>query len=562
MPVEDPRSGNVLEKIAARTRERVAAEKAAVPLEEMAERARAAAAAELAAAPDGRFAFPFERALRADGMSFICEVKRASPSKGMISEKFDPVAIARDYEAAGAAAVSCLTEPFWFKGADAYLTAIAGAVGIPVLRKDFVVDEYMVYQARAIGASAVLLICSILTDEQLERYVALAHELGISALVEAYEPEEVPRAIAAGARVVGVNNRDLRTFKVDFGRSIDLRPMVGPERVFVSESGVETRADVARLEEAGVDAVLIGETLMRAVDKRAMLDDLRGCMAAGESATDDDVLAAAGAAGEAGSAPVTVEPAGSASAGAVPAADGAAAAPASIAAPVSAPATRVKLCGLWRDEDVDAVIAAAPDYCGFVVDFPRSHRSVSFERAAELGSRLAGSDITRVGVFVDADPAAIERLVNAGAIDAVQLHGHESAAYVETLKDRLGSKAQVIQAFKVRSCADLAAAEESPADLVLLDNGQGTGEAFDWSLLAVGAPTRPARPFILAGGLTPANVAEAIAATRPFAVDMSSGIESAGSCGPAKDPQKMIDAVHAVRAATKATVGAGAARKE
>ncbi len=518
MPIEDPKAGNILEKIAARTRGRVAAEKAQVSLEEMAERARAVVAAELAASPDGRFAFPFEAALRADGMSFICEVKKASPSKGLISADFDPVAIARDYEAAGAAAVSCLTEPFWFQGADDYLTAIAGAVGIPVLRKDFVVDEYMVYQARAIGASAVLLICSILDDDQLTHYIALAHELGLTALVEAYEPEEVPRAIAAGARVVGVNNRDLRTFEVDFGRSIDLRPMVGEERVFVSESGVETREDVARLEDAGVDAVLIGETLMRAADKRGMLDDLRGIAA---EATGDTAAA---------SGPVR--------------------------------GSHVKLCGLWRDEDVDAVLEAAPDYCGFVVDFPRSHRSVTPERVVELGCRLAGSGITRVGVFVDADPETIELLVLADAIDAVQLHGHEDADYVSALKELLGNKAQVVQAFKVRDAADVAAAEKSPADLILLDNGQGTGEAFDWSLLAVGAPTRPTRPFVLAGGLTPENVADAIAATCPFAVDMSSGIESVGADGLAKDPQKMIDAVQAVRAANEAAACADAAGKE
>ncbi len=508
MPVEDPKAGNILEKIAARTRERVEAEKREVPLAQMAERARAAAAAELAASPDGAFAFPFEAALRAPGMSFICEVKKASPSKGLISPEFDPVGIARAYEAAGAAAVSCLTEPFWFQGADEFLTSIAAAVSIPVLRKDFVVDEYMVYQARAIGASAVLLICSILNDEQLKAYIALAHELGLTALVEAYEPEEVPRAIAAGARVVGVNNRDLRTFEVDFGRSIDLRPMVGPERVFVSESGVETRGDVARLEAAGVDAVLIGETLMRSADKRAMLDDLRGV-------------------GEKGAGLVT--PAG----------------------------PRVKLCGLWRDEDVEAVLEAAPDYCGFVVDFPRSHRSVTPERAIELGCALADSGIARVGVFVDADPETIELLVLAEAIDVVQLHGHEDAAYVRGLRElldttALGRKARIIQAFKVRSADDLAAAEKSPADLVLLDNGQGTGEAFDWSLLAVGAPTRPSRPFILAGGLTPQNVASAVAATRPFGVDMSSGIESPAADGsPVKDAQKMIDAVAAVRAAGK-----------
>ena len=270
--------GNILQTIAAATRERVAAERAQVPLATVAARAREVAGAREAARERGDAAYPFERALRAPGMSFICEFKRASPSKGLIAADADiaPVTVARAYEAAGAAAVSCLTEPIWFKGADADLAAIAQAVSIPVLRKDFIVDEYMIYQARACGAAAVLLIVGILTDAQLSAYVALAHELGMSALVEAYEPDEVPRALAAGARVVGVNNRDLRTFAVDFGRSIELRPLVGPQRVFVSESGVSTRADVARLEAAGVDAVLIGETLMRAPDPRAMLDELRG----------------------------------------------------------------------------------------------------------------------------------------------------------------------------------------------------------------------------------------------------------------------------------------------
>jgi indole-3-glycerol phosphate synthase len=208
-------------------------------------------------------------------MSFICECKKASPSKGLIAPGFDPVGIARDYERAGAAAISCLTEPFFFQGEDRFLADIAHEVRLPVLRKDFVVDEYMVYEAKVLGAHAVLLICAVLTDDELARYVALCHELGLSALVEAYAPDEVPRALAAGARVVGVNNRDLRTFEVDFGRSIDLRPMVGPDRLFVSESGVETAQDVARLAEAGVDAVLVGETLMRAANKRAALDELR-----------------------------------------------------------------------------------------------------------------------------------------------------------------------------------------------------------------------------------------------------------------------------------------------
>ncbi len=234
------------------------------------ERARSLAESE------GTRVFPFERALGAPGMSFICECKKASPSKGLIAPDFDPVAIARDYEAAGASAVSVLTEPFFFLGEEQFLADVSQAVSIPTLRKDFVVDELMIFEAKVLGAQAVLLICAILSDDELARYVALCHELGLSALVEAYEPDEVPRALAAGARVVGVNNRDLRTFDVDFGRSIDLRPLVGPDRLFVSESGVKSAHDVARLAEAGVDAVLVGETLMRAQDKRAMLDELRG----------------------------------------------------------------------------------------------------------------------------------------------------------------------------------------------------------------------------------------------------------------------------------------------
>lgn len=264
-------AGSILDTIAAATRERVARRRLEHPLDELREEALARADQAGAAG-----AFAFERALRAPGMSFICECKRASPSKGLIARDYDPVAIARDYEAAGAAAVSCLTEPRWFQGSLDDLSAVAAAVSIPVLRKDFVVDEYMVWEAAAAGAQAVLLICSILDDERLASCVALAHRLGISALVEAYEPEEVPRALAAGARVVGVNNRDLRNFRVDFGRSIDLRPLVGPDRVFVSESGVTSRDDVRRLEEAGVDAVLVGETLMRAPDRAAELARLRG----------------------------------------------------------------------------------------------------------------------------------------------------------------------------------------------------------------------------------------------------------------------------------------------
>lgn len=257
----------ILDEIAARTRQRVEEEKAQISLDEM--RARALA---MEATTD----FPFEAALRAPGISFICEVKKASPSKGIIAQEFPYLSIARDYQTAGAAALSVLTEPYYFKGSDAYLREIAQVVDTPLLRKDFVVDPYMIYQAKTLGASAVLLICAILDDTQLADYLELAHRLGLSALVEAHTDDEVQRAVATGAQIIGVNNRDLKTFQVDVENGLRLRELVPHDRVFVSESGIRSPADVARLRACGTDAVLIGETLMRAPDKAAMLQQLRG----------------------------------------------------------------------------------------------------------------------------------------------------------------------------------------------------------------------------------------------------------------------------------------------
>lgn len=257
----------ILEEIAKRTIERVAEEKAAVPLSEMKKRAEAL---------DANTGFPFRKALSGDEISFICEVKRASPSKGLIAPDFPYLDIARDYERAGAAGISCLTEPYWFKGKDEYLTEISKAVKIPVLRKDFTVDEYMIYQAKILGASAVLLICSILSKEQLSEYLETAHSLGLSALVEAHDEDEVRTALSVGAGIIGVNNRDLRTFTVDISNSARLRKLVPPEVLFVSESGIKTAADIEALRSNGTNAVLIGETLMRSPDKKAALDELRG----------------------------------------------------------------------------------------------------------------------------------------------------------------------------------------------------------------------------------------------------------------------------------------------
>lgn len=257
----------ILEEIAARTVQRVAEEKAAVPLSEMKKRAEAL---------DANTGFPFRKALSGDEISFICEVKRASPSKGLIAPDFPYLDIARDYERAGASAISCLTEPFWFKGRDEYLAEISNAVKIPVLRKDFTVDEYMIYQAKTLGASAVLLICSILSKEQLSEYLGIAHSLGLSALVETHDEDEVRTALSVGAGIIGVNNRDLRTFTVDINNSARLRMLVPPEVLFVSESGIKTAADIEALRSNGTNAVLIGETLMRSPDKKAALDELRG----------------------------------------------------------------------------------------------------------------------------------------------------------------------------------------------------------------------------------------------------------------------------------------------
>lgn len=256
----------ILDEIAGKTIQRIEERKKAAPLLEVRQAAEALPVS-------GEF--PFEQALRAEGLTFICEVKKASPSKGIIAEDFPYLEIAEEYEKAGAGAISCLTEPYYFKGSDTYLKEIAAAVKIPVLRKDFTVDAYMIYEAKLLGASAVLLICAILTDEQLKEYIAIAHGLGLSALVEAHTEEEVNRALRAGARIVGVNNRDLKTFRVDVNTSIRLRKQIPEGCLYVSESGIRTPEDVAKLYENGTNGVLIGETLMRAEDKKAMLDELR-----------------------------------------------------------------------------------------------------------------------------------------------------------------------------------------------------------------------------------------------------------------------------------------------
>lgn len=255
---------NILDEILEKTRVRVAKEKQSGPAEAVFPR---------------RTPFCFEQALKGTEISFICEVKRASPSKGLIAPDFPYVDIAKAYQAAGAAAISVLTEPDYFQGKNAYLSEIRRAVDVPLLRKDFVVDAFQITQAAALGADAVLLICAALTPKQLKEFIRAADACGLSALVEAHDAAEVHMAIAAGARVIGVNNRDLKTFTVNMENSIHLRRLAPLDTIFVSESGIQTHQDVKRLAESDIHAVLIGETLMRAGDKKAALEALRGTLA-------------------------------------------------------------------------------------------------------------------------------------------------------------------------------------------------------------------------------------------------------------------------------------------
>lgn len=259
---------NILDQLAAHARQRVETAKQQLPPAEVKRQALAL--------PMG--GFRFEKALAKPGLAFICECKKASPSKGLIAPQFPYLQIAKEYEAAGADAISVLTEPKWFLGSDTYLKEIASAVSTPCLRKDFTVDEYMIYEAKLLGASAVLLICAILDDAQLKEYLAICDTLGLSALVEAHDDAEVERALKAGARILGVNNRNLKDFTVDTANSRRLRARIPKDVLFVSESGVKTAEDVAQLAAIGADAVLIGETLMRAPDKTAKLQELKGLL--------------------------------------------------------------------------------------------------------------------------------------------------------------------------------------------------------------------------------------------------------------------------------------------
>lgn len=441
--------------------------------------------------------FPFEAALRQQDFNFICEVKKASPSKGIIVEHFPYLDIAKEYEVAGAAAISVLTEPDFFKGDKKYLQEIASTVKIPVLRKDFIIDEYQIYQAKVWGASAILLICACLDVPTLTEFRELADSLGLSSLVEAHDEKEVQMAIDCGARIIGVNNRNLKDFTVDVQNSVRLRNLVQDDVIFVSESGLETPEDIQVLRDNNIGVALMGETFMRSPNKVEKLAYLYG--------------------------PTYYTP-------------------------------KVKMCGISKVETIPAIVDAKPDYMGFV--FAPSKRQVTVEQAKTLAEELhkqyaarynSGADqsdideIKTVGVFVNETLDNLVTIAEKVHLDAVQLHGDEDETFIQSLKEC--TNVEVWKAVQIRSAADAEKWIDSSADMLLFDTYHkdergGTGEVFDWSCL-----DEFERPFMLAGGIDSTNVARAIRTVRPYGIDISSGIETNG----VKDDEKIKAFTNIVR---------------
>lgn len=484
----------ILDKIIEATKIRVAQEK-------QIESPESVKAAALALPSDT--GFPFEAALRQQDFNFICEVKKASPSKGIIAEHFPYLDIAKEYEVAGAAAISVLTEPDFFKGDKKYLQEIANAVKIPVLRKDFIIDEYQIYQAKVWGASAILLICACLDMPTLTKFRELADSLGLSSLVEAHDEHEVQMAIDCGARIIGVNNRNLKDFTVDVQNSVRLRNLVQDDVIFVSESGLETPEDIQVLRDNNIGVALMGETFMCSPNKVEKLAYLYGS---------------------------------------------------------TYYTPKVKMCGISKVETIPAVIEANPDYMGLV--FAPSKRQVTVDQAKSLvkelhkqyGNRYSRDEvqcsnqtlihqefIKTVGIFVNETLDNLVTIATEVNLDAVQLHGDEDEAFIQSLKER--TNVEVWKAVQIRSAADAEAWIDSSADMLLFDayhkdERGGMGEVFDWSCL-----DEFERPFMLAGGIDSTNVARAIRTVRPYGIDISSGIETEG----VKDDEKIKAFTNIVR---------------
>jgi indole-3-glycerol phosphate synthase/phosphoribosylanthranilate isomerase/anthranilate synthase/indole-3-glycerol phosphate synthase/phosphoribosylanthranilate isomerase len=471
-----------LDRIVAQTRLDLEQRKRERPIEEMQHLA--------AQQPDPRDLLDaFKRRAK---VQLIAEVKRASPSKGLLAPYLDPVKLACLYEAHGAAAISVLTEPNFFLGAPEHLTAIKQAVKVPVLRKDFIIDEYQVYEARAWGADAILLICAILDDTQLRYLLHAAHEQHMRCLVEVHSCAEAQRAVDAGAAIIGVNSRDLVTFEMHPYLIRDIRQVIPPQCVVVAESGIHAQADARRLARYNLQAMLVGESLVVSNDVPAQIHTLLA--GANES-------------------------------------------------------TQVKICGLRTPEAINATVEAGADMLGLVFYEP-SHRYIqpqqvqpllqASERFAEPSKGQTTPDL--VGVFVNKHADFINEVVQQAGLHFVQLHGTESPELCQQICR------PIIKALHVRSDTDLALikAYEQVTWRLLLDTPTpawgGTGITHDWKLARVAAQEAP---IFLSGGLTPDNVASAIHQVHPWGVDVSSGVET----NKQKDVSKIRAFVQHVRSA-------------
>ena len=490
-------SETFLERIVAATRAELAERKARVPLENV--RARAAEAS----APR-----PFAAALRARPSGparLIAEVKRASPSKGLLAEQFHPVEQARASVAGGAAAISVLTEPRYFLGSLEHLSAVRAAVAVPVLRKDFLLEAYQVYEARAAGADAALLILAMLDDALAAELLGLIRSLGMEALVEAHNAGEVERAVRLGASVIGVNSRDLRTFTVDTSVARRLRALVPADRVFIAESGVGDWRGAAQARAWGADAVLVGEALMRAADPVATAREL-------STAPGGATAALFGGAGQ----------------------------------------PFVKICGLVTPEQAQAAASFGADAFGLVfAPMAPAHHRVTVEQATRIVTGISGGTGKRplpVGVFVNPEIETVDEVARRVGLAVIQLSGDETPELCSQIAQ--ATSLRVVKALRLRDEADLPRLDDYiRADVALLLDTPapgrygGAGQTGDWSLAARVAGQWP---VILAGGLHPANVAEAVRAVVPRGVDVSSGVETGG----AKDIEKIRAFIEQARTAS------------
>lgn len=447
----------ILDQIVARTRSDLEQRKQEVSLAEIQERAAAQPAARNALA-----------ALQAQKrVHVIAEVKRASPSKGLLAPHFDPVGLAQTYERSGASLISVLTEPHFFQGSPAYLSAIKEAVRLPVLCKDFLFDEYQVYEARAWGADLILLICAMLDDTSLRALLNLSHRLGMHCLVETHNAEEVRRAVAVGARIIGVNSRDLRTFQMHPGLIRELRPLIPADCALVAESGIHSAADARRLARYDVQALLVGESLVTSNDISAQLTNLlRGANA--------DV--------------------------------------------------QIKICGLSQKEHLRTAVEAGTDLFGLVFYKP-SQRYIIPAQARELVQSLEERrvQVEATGLFVNEEADFINEIAEEVGLDIVQLHGHEPPEFCQSIKR------PVLKALHMDGPLDpaLLQAYQATSWRLLLDTPTpgwgGSGTTHNWSLASAIAQQQR---VILAGGLHPANVREALHTVHPWGVDVSSGVET------------------------------------